>query len=64
MAANKGTGLEPRRILIAAGLAATTLLSLAGCPSSSGSDPACAQPTAGSTASPDDCRDTDTVVYP
>ncbi|MCU7727497.1 hypothetical protein ODJ79_27580 [Actinoplanes sp. KI2] len=64
MATGSMTVAELRRILIAAGLAAATVLSLAGCPSSSESDPACAQPTAGSTASPDDCADTDTVVYP
>jgi|KBSSwiStaDraftv2_1062776.scaffolds.fasta_scaffold1348691_1 hypothetical protein len=60
MASRSTTAPELRRVLIAAVLAATTVLSLAGCPSSSESDPACRQPTAGSTVSPDNCPDTDT----
>jgi hypothetical protein len=59
MASRSTTAPEPRRVLIAAVLAVTTVLSLAGCPSSGESDPSCRAPAAGSTVSPDDCPDVD-----
>ena len=62
MASRRVTAPELRRLLISAGLAVTAVLSLAGCPSSSESDVVCKQPSAGSTVSPDNCPDTDTVV--
>ncbi|WIM98376.1 hypothetical protein ACTOB_001974 [Actinoplanes oblitus] len=44
------------RTAVAAGVAVVVGLTLGGCPSSSGSEPVCAQPTAGGTPS-DDCPD-------
>ncbi|WP_189333712.1 hypothetical protein [Actinoplanes ianthinogenes] len=52
---------RPGRALVAGVVAVVVGLGLSGCPSSSGSEPVCAQPTAGS-ADGGECDDVDTVT--